>query len=120
VGLANHGGQVEPGERHLEHSIDPVLRVLANGILRHGEHDDGHLWVGLAQRLGDLHAAHPALQQRVDDDHVRLVLAHGRHRLVTGRYHLEHLDLRLRLQQRAHVRRDLRHVLDHQEANLLD
>ena len=73
----------------------------------------------LADALRHVRALHAALQQRVDDDHVRLELAHCRHGPIAGRDHVEHLDLRLRLQERSHVRRDLRHVFDHQEPDLL-
>ena len=47
-------------------------------VLRHGEHDDPDLRLGAPDLLGDLLAAHAALEQRVDDHDVGMDLRHAR------------------------------------------
>ncbi len=116
--LADHGGEVEAGERHLQYGVDAPLRVLGHGVLGDGEHDDADVRLRLADLLRDLLAAHAPLEERVHQHDVGPHLRHAGHGAVAGGDDVEHLDLRLRLQQRSNVRRDLWNVLHDQEPDL--
>ena len=86
------------------------------GFGGHGQRDDRHVEPGLADVHRDLEAVHLALQQGVDDQHVGLELTDlVDHRPAVGD-DVEQLDLRLRVEKAANVVRDLRHVLDEEQA----
>ena len=70
--------------------------------------------------LDELGALEPALQQGVDEDDVGAQLADRGDRLAAvGRATSSSLTRRLRVQQAADVLRDLRNVLDDQQAGLV-
>ena len=74
---------------------------------------------GVVQLLHELHPAQPALEQGVDDDHVRAVLGDplGNDRAVGDDVDEPHLALGV--QQASDVLRDLGYVLDEEQANLV-
>ena len=69
--------------------------------------------------LHELHAAQPALEERVDDDDVRTVLGDAALDLRAVGDDVDQPDLALGVQQPPDVLRDLGHVLDEQQANLI-
>ena len=72
-----------------------------------------------AQAGGEVQPADLALQQGVDHDDVRVPLADELGHLPSVADDVEQLDVRLRVEQAADVLRDLRHVLDEEEADLV-
>ena len=116
--LANQGGQVEAGERHLQHRVDAAGGVLGDRVLGNGEDDHGDRGIRVTNRLRDVETADATLQERVDDHDVRPHVRNGGDCPLTARDDVEHLDLGLGIEQRPHVRRHLRHVLDHQQPDL--
>jgi hypothetical protein len=112
-------GQIEAGERHAQHGVDAPRRILGDRVLRDGQHDDRDRRICPTYLLGDLAAGDASLKQGIHDQDVGAELTDSCQSALAGGHHLEHLDLGLGLQQRAHVRCDLRHVLDNQEPDLL-
>ena len=88
-------------------------------VLGHGQHDDRDAQAGLVDLLDELGALDPALQQGVDEDHVGSELGDLADGLAAVGDDVEQLDGLLRVEQAADVLRDLRHVLDDQEAGLV-
>ena len=111
--------EVEAGERHRQDAVDATFRVGLDGVLRHGQDDDRHAETGLVDLLDEARALDPALQERVDDHHVRPQLLDLEQGLAAFTQDVEQLDLALRVQEAADVLRDLRHVLDDQQACLV-
>ena len=111
--------EVVAGERHREHRIDALGRVDLDRVLGHREDDDRRARPPFAELLGDGHAAHPALEQRVDDDDVGLELLDLAPDLGPVRHDIQQLDLRLGVEEAADVLGDLRDVLDDEEADLV-
>ena len=72
-------------------------------------------WGPRADSLGDLLAAH-ALGERHDHDGGEAPKRY--HRPIARRDDVEHPDLRLRLEERSHVRRNLWNILHDQEPDL--
>ena len=111
--------QVEARERHRQDAVDARSRVGFDRVLRHGQHDDRHAEAGLVDLLDEARALDPALEQRVDEDDVGSELLDLRQRLPALGQDVEQLDLGLRVQKPADVLRDLRHVLDDEQAGLV-
>ena len=68
------GHQVVAVERHRQDLVDPLVRVDADRVLGHRQDDDRHADLLVVELLDELHAAQPALEEGVDDDHVGSVL----------------------------------------------
>ena len=79
----------------------------------------GHAEPGLVELLDELQALDPALEQRVDEDDVGPELLDLGHDLRAVGHDVEQLDAALGVQQAADVLRDLRHVLDEEQAGLI-
>ena len=109
--------ELEAGERHPEDGVDPGGGVPCHGVLGDRQHHDRDAEAALAKLGNDLLALRASLEEPVDDDDVRAQLARlgrGAPAVVDD---VDELDLRLRVQQAAHVLGDLGHVLDEEEAD---
>ena len=87
-------------------------------LLGHGQHDDRQVHARTADRLGDLQAVLAPGEQRIDDQHVRLLLAdlldHGR----AVRDDIEQLHRRLRVEHATDVTRHLADILYEEQPDL--
>ena len=96
----------------------PISGVDLDGSLGHRDEDDGQVDARRAEALQHLEAAHLALQQGVDHEHVGPHLGDLIERLTAIGQHIEQLHLVLGVQQVADVLRDLGDVLDEEQANM--
>ena len=99
--------------------MDAGVGVDLDRVLRHGQDDDRHAQARLVDLLDELGALEPALEQGVDEHDVGAQLADRGERPGAVVDHLEQLDPGLRVQQTADVLRDLRNVLDDEQAGLV-
>ena len=97
----------------------PCVRVGLDRVLRHGQDDDRHAEAGLVDLLDQAGALDPALQERIHDHDVGPQLLDLEEGLAALAEHVKQLDLALRVQEAADVLRDLRHVLDDEQACLV-
>ena len=97
----------------------PALGVRLDRVLRDGQDDDRDAELRLVDLLDELGALEPALEQGVDEHDVGAQLADRGERAAAVVEDVEQLDPALRVQQAADVLRDLRHVLDDQQAGLV-
>ena len=111
--------EVEARERHREDAVDAVLGVRIERVLGHGQDDHGDAELGLVDLVDEVRPLDPSLEQRIDQDDVRSELLDVRQRLRAVGQDVEKLDLGLRVQQATDVLRDLRHVLDDEQAGLI-
>ena len=117
--LRDPGHQVEAGERHRQDAVDALVGSASTGFWGTVRTMTGTPRLGVVDLLDELQALDPALEQRVDDDDVGPELADLGDGLAAVGDDVEQLDLSLGVQQAADVLRDLRHVLDDQQANLV-
>ena len=111
--------EVEAGERHRQHPVDALCRIGLDGVLRHGQDDDRHAETGLVDLVDEARALDPALQQRIHDHDVGTQLLDLEESLAALAQHVKQLDLALCVEEATDVLRDLRHVLDDQQACLV-
>ncbi len=111
--------QVVAVERHRQDLVDALVGVDGDRVLGDGQHDDRDAGLGLMELLHELHPTEAALEQGVDHDDVGPVLADPRLDLGPVGDDVDEADLILGVQQAPDVLRDLRHVLDEQQANLI-
>ena len=110
--------QLEARERHREDARDPGGGVRLDRALRNREHDEGDRRPDLADELDHATGLGPALEQPVDDHHVRTQLLDLRRRPAAVRDDVDELDGLLGVEEAADILGDLRHVLHEEEANL--
>ena len=111
--------QVVAVERHRQDIVDALARIDVDRVLRHRQHDHRDADAVVVQLLHQLHAPKPALEQCVDHDDVRAVLGDtvGNERAIG--HDVDQADVPLRCQEAADVLRDLWHVFDQEQANLI-
>ena len=116
-----HGGhhvhELEAGERHGEDGGDPGGGIPLDRALGNRQHHHRDAEAALAELGDDLLALRASLEEPVDDDDVGPQLARLGRRAAAVAHDVDELDLRLRVQQAAHVLGDLGHVLHEEEAD---
>src|SRR5206468_7959445 len=99
-----------------EDGVDRLLGLrLDRALWNRDDHDPGP-WRNLADLLRDIEARDLSRQQRVDHHDVRLFGRHLRDRGIGLRLHTGDLDFVLAREHRLEVLRDLRQVLDEEDA----
>ena len=117
--LADQRRQVEAGERHLQHGVDAALGVLADRVLRDGEHDDrrpaARAWRICWATCWPLTRPWSSASTITTSGCISPTLATARSPAVTTS---SILICDWAPEQRPDVGRDLRDVLHHQEPDL--
>ena len=97
----------------------PGLGIGLDRLLGDGQDDHRHAGPGGVELADQRRALDPALEQRVDDDHVGSELGDLARDLRAVGHDVEQLDLLLRVEQAPDVLPDLRDVLDDEQADLI-